>query len=72
MKQITLTFLFVMAIGIVKAQDTTGNAGNKLTGMAAEGKIYVVLAVVFLIVAGLLLYLLRLDRKISKLERQNP
>ena len=37
--------------------------------MKANGKIYVVVAVMLTILAGLVLYLLRLDRKISKLEK---
>ena len=37
--------------------------------MRSEGKIYVVLAVVVTILAGLILYVSRLDRKISKLEK---
>jgi len=36
-----------------------------------NGKIYVVLAVVLTILIGLLAYLFRLDRKISKLEQRN-
>lgn len=37
--------------------------------MKENGKIYVVLAVMLTILAGLVLYLVRLDRKISKLEK---
>lgn len=37
--------------------------------MKANGKIYVVIAVMLTILAGLVLYLVRLDRKISKLEK---
>jgi hypothetical protein len=39
-------------------------------GMRASGKIYVVVAVLSTILAGLFLYLLSLDRKISKLEKE--
>jgi fumarate reductase subunit D len=38
--------------------------------MHANGKIYAVVAVVVLIVTGILLYLIRLDRKISRLEKE--
>jgi type IV secretory pathway VirB2 component (pilin) len=38
--------------------------------LRANGKIYVVVAVVGLIVAGLLLYLIVLDRKVSRLEQE--
>ena len=37
--------------------------------MKDNGKIYVVIAVMLTILAGLVLYLIRLDRKISKLEK---
>ena len=35
----------------------------------AEGKIYVVVAVILIVLLGLFVYLFTLDRKISKLER---
>lgn len=38
--------------------------------MRSEGRIYVVIAVILTILAGLLIYLIRLDRKISKLEKE--
>ena len=41
------------------------------TVMRSNGKIYVVMAVVVVIVLGLFLYLFNLDRKISKLEKNS-
>ena len=38
--------------------------------LRASGKIYVVVAVVAVIVAGLLTYLISLDRKVSRLEKE--
>lgn len=38
--------------------------------LRASGKIYVVVLVVVIIISGLLLYLVRLDRKVSRLERE--
>lgn len=35
-----------------------------------SGKIYVVVLVIFIIISGLLLYLIRLDRKVDRLERE--
>lgn len=40
--------------------------------MRSEGKIYVVVAILLLIFAGLIAYLVMLDRKISKLEKKLP
>lgn len=39
--------------------------------MRSNGKIYVVVAIILTIFAGLAIYLVRLDRKISKLEKNN-
>ena len=39
--------------------------------MRSNGRIYVVIAVILVILAGLFLYLIRLDRKMSKLEKNN-
>jgi CcmD family protein len=38
--------------------------------MRSNGKIYVVIAVILAIFAGIIIYLVRLDRKISRLERE--
>ncbi len=41
-------------------------------GMRSNGKIYVVVAVALTILAGLFLYLIVLDRKISRFEKNEP
>jgi CcmD family protein len=40
------------------------------TGMRSNGKIYVVVAVLSMVLIGLFIYLFSLDRKISKLEKE--
>lgn len=65
-----LFFLTAILISIITfSQD----AGSKPVGMADEmrsnGRIYVVVAVMLTILIGLILYLVRLDRKISKWEK---
>lgn len=45
-------------------------ATNNNDVMKSNGKIYVVMTVVIVIVLGLVLYLINLDRKISKLEKE--
>jgi CcmD family protein len=50
------------------AQSSTADTQTDL--MSSNGKIYVVMAVVVVIVIGLFLYLVGLDRKISKLEKK--
>jgi hypothetical protein len=66
LKQISLAIIFTMYSAFGYAQ-TTESQKNFMT---SNGKIYVVLAVVVTIVVGLFLYLMNLDRKISKLERK--
>jgi uncharacterized transporter YbjL len=67
MKKATLTFIFsFLAFAAVFAQE---NGAEMADTMRKEGKIYVVIAVILTIFAGLVLYLVRLDRKISKLEK---
>ena len=39
--------------------------------MRSDGKIFVVVAVILAIFAGIIFYLIRLDRKISHLEKNN-
>jgi hypothetical protein len=54
----------------VNAQSNATVATAEKTGfMRSEAKIYVVMIVVITILAGLILYLFRLDRKLTKLEK---
>jgi Ca2+/Na+ antiporter len=39
--------------------------------MRSNGRIYVVIAVMLTILIGLVLYIVRLDRKLTKLEKEN-
>jgi hypothetical protein len=41
-------------------------------GFRSEGKIYVLVAIILTILAGLIFYLFRIDRKISRLEKEIP
>jgi CcmD family protein len=71
MKKILLgIFSFFLSV-IVFAQDTAAvqNADREPTGLRADGKIYVVLAVAVVILTGLFVYLIRLDRKLTRLEK---
>jgi len=56
---------------VILATAQTSDAIQKYTAfnMRSNGKIYVVVAVILIILIGLLLYLVRLDRKITKLEK---
>ena len=71
MKQLIITLIVLFARLGANAQDTLTNATREATGLRAGNKIYVVMAVVVTILVGLLLYVIRLDRKISKLEKHS-
>lgn len=65
--------IFTIAVSLMAAaQDSTVvNEARTATGLRAEGKIYVVLVVSVTILIGLFIYLIKLDRKISSLEKKN-
>ena len=69
MKRILYTLVSLSIIAVARSQ------GNKITeeatGLRADGKIWVVMAVCLTILSGLFIYLISLDRKISKLENTN-
>lgn len=53
-----------------RAQDTAGRKPVEMAdGLRANGKIYVVIIVVVTILLGLIAYVIRLDNKISRLEK---
>ena len=64
MKKLIGLSAFIFFVLFAHAQDVT-----MADEMKENGKIYVVIAVILTILAGLILYLVRLDRKISKLEK---
>jgi len=64
-KQI-LTTIFLLLMTASAAQAETEMADT----MRSNGKIYVVVTVLATIFAGLFVYLIMLDRKISKLEKE--
>ena len=73
LKKIIL-LLVVMATSIVMfAQDKNSDSyrGEMADTMRSNGRIYVVVAVVVTILTGLILYVVRLDRKMTKFEKEN-
>lgn len=58
--------LLISLCGIAQSND----AINKGDVMRSEGKIYVVMAVVITILAGLILFVVRLDRKMARMEKE--
>jgi hypothetical protein len=72
-KKICLTLVTIISLITAlssEAQDSTSNRKVEMAdAMRSNGKIYVVVAVLVIILSGLILYVIRLDRKISMLER---
>ena len=50
-------------------QEPTGNSIGMADQMRSNGRIYVVVAVMVTILTGLVLYIVRLDRKITRWEK---
>ena len=68
LKKIALSMLMLIFSASVFAQD---NAPVEMaTGLYQSGKIYVVVIVMAIIFTGITIYLIMLDRKISKLEKE--
>lgn len=70
-KNLKVRLLLVLVLGNVSfgwAQQSIEMADV----MRSNGKIYVVVAVLLLILLGLIAYLVVLDKKVSKLEKQKP
>lgn len=62
-----LPLLFLTSLAFAQTTEATPAMADDLR---ASGKIYVVVAVVVVIVSGLLAYLISLDRKVSRLEKE--
>ncbi len=67
-------FLFncLMLTVFVDAQDSIQKEKPQMAGlMRSNGKIYVVVTVLLIILSGIFIYLINLDRKISRLEKNS-
>ncbi len=67
LKQLLLVIFMLLITTLIHAQDKKVEMADL---MRSNGRIYVVVAVMLTILIGLVLYLVRLDRKISKLEKE--
>ena len=62
--------LMLLLTNVGLGQDMMGDEPVQMAdGLRSNGKIYVVVAVVVTIVAGVVVYLINLDRRISRLEK---
>jgi CcmD family protein len=69
MKALTYFFLFLVAL-ISPLQTFASDAWFEET-MYSSGKIYVVTAVFAVVLLGIFIYLIMIDRKLKKLEEEN-
>lgn len=68
-KRITIALVLGFMHIVAFAQEaSTTEASNDL--MRSNGKIFLVMTIVVVLIVGLLLYLISIDRKISKLEKK--
>ena len=70
-KKFFATILFSSSVLLIQAQEAAGQKSVMADLMRNNGKIYVVIAVILTILIGLIVFMMRLDRKISQLEKQN-
>ncbi len=69
-KKIMFSVALLFVSTLVVAQETAASV-EMATGLYQSGKIYVVVIVMSIIFVGIAAYLIMLDRKISKLEKEH-
>jgi len=70
MKKLIPLITLLLISATMFAQDTAANEPEMADKLYANGRIYVVVAVVATIFTGIIVYLINLDRRLSKLEKQ--
>jgi K+-transporting ATPase A subunit len=69
-RAVALLLPLLLLAGAAFAQAPAATEPEMADALRASGKIYVVVLVLVIIVTGLLVYLIRLDGKVSRLERE--
>lgn len=70
-KIITLiAFILVCSLNLFAQQSVDQDTVEMADRLRADGKIYVVVGVVLIVLIGMLVYIVRLDGKIRKIERE--
>ncbi|TMI66206.1 MAG: CcmD family protein [Bacteroidetes bacterium] len=68
MKRLRYFLAMLLLMSFSTLLNAQGSPANDM--MRSNGRIYVVIAVILTILIGLVLYIVRLDKKISKLEKE--
>ena len=69
-KRRMLLALLALVLPVLQAAAQASTEPEMADAFRADGKIYVVVAVVAVVLAGLLFFLISLDRKLTRLERE--
>ena len=70
MKKILAFVAFSIVSLLIQAQENINQKTEMADLMRSNGKIYVVISVIVTILAGLIIYLIRVDQKIGRLEKE--
>lgn len=70
MKKLLSLLAFLLVSANLLAQQTVDSGVEMADTMRSDGKIYVVVAVIVVVLTGLIAYLVTLDRKIGRLEKE--
>lgn len=65
-----LSIFFILMLGSLLGIAQENNAVEMADGMRSSGKIYVVIASLLLIFLGIVYYLFRIEKRITKLEKE--
>lgn len=65
-------YLHILLLALVALPTYAQESIEMADQMRREGKIYVLVAIVLTILIGLLIFLVRIDQKVSKLEKDFP
>ena len=68
MKKLYIFLVLILSAFVATAQSAT--AVEMADGMRSSGKIYVVIASLLLIFIGIIYYLFRIEKRLSKLEKE--
>lgn len=69
MYRLLLKKAFILTLLLINASFLFAQEVEMADGMRSSGKIYVVVAVLAIILTGIFLFLVNIDRKISRLEK---
>ena len=68
--QKTVSLFFLVLLSINSFAQNSNAPIEMADALYANGKIYIVVAVLLIIFTGIIIFLIRMDRKLSKLEKQ--